>query len=409
MADPSHTVAKSTFKPMSKRRIHTPEFKAQVALDALSSKKTLAEIAADYKLHPVQVCQWKRQAAKHLADIFRHQNSSFCIETAENLNHQLTKLQQTNATLKDELDWLKKKFYNYEQPMLRSLLEPGHRCISLRRQCKLLGATRSSYYYHPALIGVKNREYAHTVDALCTANPSISGRSLLTSLQSLGIVICKNQLHRLMCCMGFAAFERKLIKQFGHQLEHVPAVPVLQENELQPGEQWIVDIAYWPAQPVDQFAALVVDAYSLKCLSWGLADSLSANLVTSVVKVAIEKYPWPFILRSETFLPYLSQSCLVNLQQKGISLVRPHWLNQLVGSGRATLLAPIWNALKRSAQSRRASQPQATEEELLHQAISHHNDVFGSPATEGKEQPKQDAHWSLVLREGINGAWKAAV
>jgi putative transposase len=392
----SHTVAKAPFKPMAKRRIHTPEFKAQVALDALSSKKTLAEIAADYKLHPVQVCQWKRQAAKHLADIFRHPNSTFCAEATESLSHQLTQLEQTNTTLRGELDWLKKKFYSYDQPMLRSLLEPDHQCISLRQQCKLIGVTRSSYYYHPVIIGSKRRELAHLIDRLCEENPYISGRSMLANLHSQGQDICKNQLQRLLCCMGFAPFERKLIKQFGHRVEQVPALPMLQEDKPRAGEQWIVDIAYWPAQKMDQFAALLVDACSMKCLSWGLADSLSPDLVTSVLRVAMEKHPLPLILRSETFLPYLSQRCLGSLQQEGISLARPLWLNRMEGSGRATVLTPIWTALKQWAQSLQTGQSQANEECLLHQAISHHNGVLNSQARKGKTLPGQHVHWSLA-------------
>ena len=405
----SHTVGKSPLKPMAKRRIHTPEFKAQVALDALSSKKTLAEIAADYKLHPVQVCQWKRQATKHMADIFRQPSSTFCAQPTERLNHQLSELEQTNATLRGELDWLKKKFYSYDQPMLRSLLEPDHQCISLRQQCKLLGATRSSYYYHPVIIGSKRRELAHLIDHLCEADPHISGRSLLIRLHSLGKVICKNQLQRLLFCMGFAPFERKLIKQFGQQLEQVPALPLLQEDEPRPGEQWIVDIAYWPVQRMDRFAALLVDACSMRCLSWGLADSLSPDLVTRVLRVAMEKHPLPFILRSETFLPYLSQHCLGSLQQEGISMISPLWLNRMEGSGRATVLAPIWTALKQWAQSLRARQPQAIEECILQQAISHHNGVLSSDASYGKNLTEQHAHWGLAAGEAVNEPWRAAV
>ena len=50
----------------SKRRNHSPEFKTQVALQALNGQKTLAEIADIYEVHPVQVCQWKQQLVKRL-------------------------------------------------------------------------------------------------------------------------------------------------------------------------------------------------------------------------------------------------------------------------------------------------------------------------------------------------------
>jgi hypothetical protein len=36
---------------MSKRRTHSPEFKARVAIEAISGRKTLKEIAADHAVH----------------------------------------------------------------------------------------------------------------------------------------------------------------------------------------------------------------------------------------------------------------------------------------------------------------------------------------------------------------------
>jgi transposase-like protein len=46
---------------MSKRRTHSTEFKARVAMEVISGRKTMQEIAADHAIHPIQVSQWKRQ------------------------------------------------------------------------------------------------------------------------------------------------------------------------------------------------------------------------------------------------------------------------------------------------------------------------------------------------------------
>jgi putative transposase len=44
---------------VSKRRTHSPEFKAKVAVEAISGRKTIHEISDDYAIHPIQVSQWK--------------------------------------------------------------------------------------------------------------------------------------------------------------------------------------------------------------------------------------------------------------------------------------------------------------------------------------------------------------
>jgi putative transposase len=43
---------------LSKRRTHSPEFKARIALAAISGRKTLQEIAAVQAIQPIQVNQW---------------------------------------------------------------------------------------------------------------------------------------------------------------------------------------------------------------------------------------------------------------------------------------------------------------------------------------------------------------
>ena len=42
------------------RKKYTPEFKAQVAIDALKEQATLAELAKKYDVSPTMISHWKR-------------------------------------------------------------------------------------------------------------------------------------------------------------------------------------------------------------------------------------------------------------------------------------------------------------------------------------------------------------
>ncbi len=53
-----------------KRRTFTDKFKAKVALEAVKVIKTLAELAAEYQVHPNQISGWKKQMLASAPDLF---------------------------------------------------------------------------------------------------------------------------------------------------------------------------------------------------------------------------------------------------------------------------------------------------------------------------------------------------
>jgi Transposase. len=58
---------------MKKRKNHSAEFKARVALDAIREEMTLAELSKKYGVHPTQIGTWKRAAIENMATAFtRH-------------------------------------------------------------------------------------------------------------------------------------------------------------------------------------------------------------------------------------------------------------------------------------------------------------------------------------------------
>lgn len=53
-----------------KRRNHLPGFKAKVALAAIKSDKTLAELSEQFNVHQNQIQDWKKQRLEQADSVF---------------------------------------------------------------------------------------------------------------------------------------------------------------------------------------------------------------------------------------------------------------------------------------------------------------------------------------------------
>lgn len=89
----------------SKRRNHSGQFKVKVALAAAKGDKTIAELASEFRVHPTQVTQWKKQLLDALPDVFSRRRQ----RDRQEQDELTAELYQQIGQLKVELDWLKKK------------------------------------------------------------------------------------------------------------------------------------------------------------------------------------------------------------------------------------------------------------------------------------------------------------
>ncbi len=88
-----------------KRRTFTDKFKAKIAVEALKGMKTLAELASEYKIHPNQISDWKKQLLLNAPDLFSG-NKGKNAKTEEELT---APLYEEIGRLKMDIKWLEKK------------------------------------------------------------------------------------------------------------------------------------------------------------------------------------------------------------------------------------------------------------------------------------------------------------
>ena len=89
----------------TKRRKHSDEFKAKVALEAVKGVRTLSELSSMFKVHPTVIAHWKRQLVDSAAEVFAGGHGARP-KTEEELT---APLYEQIGRLQVENDWLKKK------------------------------------------------------------------------------------------------------------------------------------------------------------------------------------------------------------------------------------------------------------------------------------------------------------
>jgi transposase-like protein len=89
----------------TKRKNFSGDFKAKVALEAISGIKTLNEISQEFGVHPTQVGIWKKALQDQASSLFDVKSGPKPVDPSTSPERLYSEI----GRLKMALDWLKKK------------------------------------------------------------------------------------------------------------------------------------------------------------------------------------------------------------------------------------------------------------------------------------------------------------
>lgn len=130
-------------KEKGKRR-HTPEFKATMALEVITGKSSVAELAGRHGLHPSLIHGWKNLLLNNAARVM-----SKTAGDADAREERMKERDREIARLTWENEWLQQvAVQRLNAAERRDAVEMNHPHLPLLRQVRLLNINRSSVYYH---------------------------------------------------------------------------------------------------------------------------------------------------------------------------------------------------------------------------------------------------------------------
>lgn len=199
------------------------------------------------------------------------------------------------------------------------MLEPHHDCVSLRRQCDLLGLSRSTAYYAPRAEKADNVALKERIDEQYTRTPFYGVPRMTAHLRREGYCVNPKRVRRPMREMGLSAVYPKPRLSLSRQAH--PVYPYLLRNVTvgRPDQVWASDITYIRLRGGFVYLTAVMDWHSRYVLSWELSNTLDAAFCVEALEKALA-ISQPEIFNTDQGAQYTSDAFTERLKGAGVRI-----------------------------------------------------------------------------------------
>jgi transposase InsO family protein len=162
---------------------------------------------------------------------------------------------------------------------------------TIKRGCRLVGLSRSSYYYESKKDRSSDLELADRINDIALKYPYYGYRRVTAELKRQNIVINHKKVYRIMRDKNILCKIKRSFKKTTNSAHSYKKYPNLIKNMIPQriNEIWNADITYIRILTSFVYLAIVIDAYSRKIVGYGLGKTLSADLTIAALKDAISK------------------------------------------------------------------------------------------------------------------------
>ena len=199
--------------------------------------------------------------------------------------------------------------------------------LSIARQAKLVGISRSSVYYTPRPVSEADLALMRRIDCLHMNYPFAGSRMLRDLLNRqrdregvLADPVDRKRVGRLMRQMDITALYRKpgtSIRHPGHTVFPylLRKLAIVGSNQV-----WALDTTYIPMKQGFVYLTAVIDWASRKVLAHKVAITLEASHAVDVLEQAFAKYGQPEIVNTDQGSQFTAQAFVDAVNAKGCKL-----------------------------------------------------------------------------------------
>jgi putative transposase len=230
---------------------------------------------------------------------------------------------------------------DYSVDVKRELIEPWHPSVSVRRQCELLGLSRSGLYDEPRQESADNLWLMRLLDEQYTRTPSYGIRRMTAWRRTQGYQVNHKRVQRLLRLMGLEAiYHKPRPNQLAGTQQVYPYL--LREVHVERVNQvWSTDITYIRLLHGFVYLVAILDWCSRYVLAWEVSATLDSDFCISALERALV-HAQPEIFNSDQGTQFTSTAFTERLRARGMQI-------SMDGRGRALdniFVERLWRTVK---------------------------------------------------------------
>ena len=148
------------------------------------------------------------------------------------------------------------------------MIDPGHRRLSIVRQCELASISRSSFYREPTAENEETLRLMRLIDEQFLETPWYGSRQMARHLRRNGWCVGRHRVRRLMLKMGLAPIYQRPKTSEPHPQHRIWPYLLRHLTIDRPNQVWCADVTYIPMRRGFLYLVAIMDWFSRKVLSW---------------------------------------------------------------------------------------------------------------------------------------------
>lgn len=222
------------------------------------------------------------------------------------------------------------------------MIEAHHPRLTIRRQCELVGISRSTFYGPTASETPLNLSLMRLIDEQFLEAPWYGSRQMARHLRRHGYTVGRKRVRRLMRKMGLQAVYQRPKTTIPHP-EHKKWPYLLRGlNINRPNHVWCADITYIPMRRGFLYLVAVMDWASRRVLAWRLSNTMDVDFCIDAVEEAMTRHGKPEIFNTDQGSQFTSPRFTELLTDAGVRISmdgRGRWMDNV-------FIERLWRSMK---------------------------------------------------------------